>query len=110
MPFFEPLTSWIVTLLADGFIVANEKTKAQICKLPKNQESSANKYPEPHRDANGKIIIENSLLYKEDVKKYGAYQAMQWVKQGKYNLTPEELKKEDERLQAEHQRLLNLLK
>ena len=51
----------------------------------------AETYPEPHRDANGKIIIENSLLYKEDIKKYGAYQTMQWVKQGKYNLTPEEL-------------------
>lgn len=60
------------------------------------------KYQEPHRDKKtGKIIIENSLLYKEDVKKYGHYQAHQWVKQGKYNLTPEELKKEKERIRKE---------
>ena len=56
-------------------------------------------YPEPHRDAKtGKIIIENSKLYNEDVENYGAYQAQQWVKQGKYNLTSEELKKEEERI------------
>ena len=32
-------------------------------------------HPEPHRDYNGKIIIENESLYHEDVKKYGAVQA-----------------------------------
>lgn len=59
-------------------------------------------YPEPHRDVKtGHIIIENSLLYNEDVKKYGAYQAHEWVRQGKYNLTPEELKKEKERIKKE---------
>lgn len=66
-------------------------------------------YPEPHRDANGKIIIENSLLYKEDIKKYGAYQTMQWVKRGKYNLTSEELEKENERIKAEMEYLFSLL-
>ena len=67
-------------------------------------------YPEPHRDpATGKIIIENCKLYKEDVKKYGAYQAQQWVKQGKYNLTPEELEKERARIKAEMERLYSLL-
>ena len=43
-------------------------------------------YPEPRRDpVSGKIVIENSQLYYEDAMKYGAYQAQQWVKQGKYN-------------------------
>ena len=66
-------------------------------------------YPEPHKDpVNGKIIIENSLLYKEDVRKYGAVQAQKWVKQGKYNLTPEELKKEEERIKKEFERLYKL--
>lgn len=61
-------------------------------------------YPEPHRDSvSGKIIIENSSLYYEDVSKYGAYQAQQWVKQGKYNLTPEKLKKERERIKAKYE-------
>jgi hypothetical protein len=66
-------------------------------------------YPEPHRDENGKIIIENSLLYKEDVRNYGAVQAQKWVKQGKYNLTPEELKKEHERIKADFERMYSLL-
>ena len=56
------------------------------------------KYPEPHRDEHGKIIIENNLLFKEDKRKYGIEQTYKWVKQGKYNLTPEELEKEHERL------------
>lgn len=44
-------------------------------------------YPEPHRNPKtGKIIIENYKLYYEDAKKYGAWQAEQWVKRGKYNL------------------------
>lgn len=60
------------------------------------------KYPEPHRDPkDGKIIIENYKLYYEDVKNYGAYQAQKWVKQGKYNLTPDELKKQEEELKKE---------
>lgn len=67
-------------------------------------------YPEPHRDPiSGKIVIENSLLYNEDVKKYGAYQAQQWVKQGKYNLTPEELEKERKRIKEYYEKLYSLL-
>ena len=61
-------------------------------------------YPEPHRNPeNGKIIIENCKLYWEDVEKYGAWQAQQWVKRGKYNLSPEELVKERNRISAEHE-------
>lgn len=67
-------------------------------------------YPEPHRDPmSGKIVIENSLLYNEDVKNYGAYQAQQWVKQGKYNLTPEELEKERKRIEEYYEKLYSLL-
>lgn len=66
-------------------------------------------YPEPHRDpVDGKIVIENCTLYKEDVKNYGAYQAQQWVKQGKYNLTPEELAKERERYKKKWEHLYKL--
>lgn len=65
-----------------------------------------NKYPKPHRDPeSGKIMIENYKLYYKDVRKYGAYKAQQWVNQGKYNLSPEELKKEQERIKAEHERM-----
>lgn len=66
-------------------------------------------YPEPHRDpVDGKIVIENCSLYKEDVKNYGAYQAQQWVKQGKYNLTPEELEKQREEYKKKWDYLYNL--
>ena len=68
-----------------------------------------NNHPEPHRDpVSGKVVIENCKLYYEDVRKYGAYKAQQWVNQGKYNLSPEELKKERERIKAEYQRLCRL--
>lgn len=65
-------------------------------------------YPEPHRDTDGKIIIENCKLYDEDVRKYGAVQAQKWVKQGRYNLTPEENKKEIERIKKEIEHLCSL--
>ena len=66
-------------------------------------------YPEPHKDpVSGKIVIENCTLYKKDVQNYGAYQAQQWVKQGKYNLTPEELEKERERYKKKWDDLYNL--
>ncbi len=52
-------------------------------------------YPEPHRDPiDGKIIIENCTLYSQDSLKYNGYQIMEWAKQGRYNLTPEELEQE----------------
>lgn len=66
-------------------------------------------HAEPHRGKDGKIVIENTLLYKEDLGKYGAYQTYKWVEQGKYNLTPEELKKEDERLDKYFEELYELL-
>lgn len=59
-------------------------------------------YPEPHRAKDGRIIIENCKLYYEDIQRYGAVQAQKWVKQGRYNLTPEELKKEEERIKAKY--------
>ena len=65
-------------------------------------------YPEPHRDIDGKIIIENCFLYNEDLRRYGAVQTMKWVKQGKYNLNSEELKKEEERIRAKYKYLYNL--
>ena len=68
-------------------------------------------YPEPHRNSKtGKIIIENDKLYKEDVKKYGAYQARKWMYQGKYNLPPEKLKKQREEYDKEWEYLYSLLR
>lgn len=66
------------------------------------------KYPEPHRDKDGKIIVENCLLYEQDLKQYGAVQTMKWTKQGKYNLEGEELKKEKERIRKKYDYLYRL--
>lgn len=67
-------------------------------------------YPEPHKDpVSGKIIIENCSLYNRDLRNYGAAKTMEWVKQGKYNLTPEELKKENERIEKKYEYLRSLL-
>lgn len=68
------------------------------------------KHPEPHRDPEtGKIVIENCLLYREDLKNYGAYQTYQWAEQGKYNLEDEALKKEQERIEEHLKDLYNLM-
>lgn len=81
--------------------------------LMKNVENGKYKstkiYPQPHRDpVDGKIIIENSKLYFEDVSKYGAYKAQQWVKQGKYNLTKEEMEEENKRIKEYYNNLLRI--
>lgn len=68
-------------------------------------------YPEPHRDpVDGKIVIENCKLYYEDVNNYGAYQAQQWAKQGRYNLEPDELKKEKKRIDDYYKHLYSLVR
>lgn len=67
------------------------------------------KHSEPHRNPqNGKIVIENCKLYYEDVEKYGAYKATKWVEQGKYNLSSEELKREEARIKAKYDYLSKL--
>lgn len=85
-------------------------SKKQILKnVHKGKYIVKEKYQEPHRDPKtGYIIIENSLLYNEDIKKYDYYQVHEWVQQGKYNLTPEELKKELERIDKHLKELYNL--
>ena len=59
-------------------------------------------YPTPHKDKDGKIIIENNKLYDDDLLEYGAVQTMKWVKQGKYNLNAEELKIERLRIKKKY--------
>jgi hypothetical protein len=82
--------------------------------LMKNVESGRYKAtktcPEPHRDhATGKIVIENFDLYYDDLMKYGAVKAQQWVKQGKYNLTQEELRKKNKQIKEKYDKMLGLM-
>lgn len=90
--------------IADGVPI-----EQRIKNLENGKYKMNNVHPEPHRNpADGKIVIENCKLYYEDVQNYGAYQAQQWVEQGKYNLEPEELKKEMERIKAKYKYLYSL--
>lgn len=104
-----PAENWANKELYYQDVMNGVSAKQRMKNLENGKYKLTVKYPEPHRDAKtGKIIIENSLLYKEDVKIYGAYQAKQWVKQGKYNLSPKELEKETERIQKHIEKLYSL--
>ena len=101
--FFDPLVSWIVPAFC---YIADKINIATTSPLPPPPKPS---HPEPHRDPkSGKIVIENNLLYKHDLEKHGASQTMRWVREGKYNLSPEELKMEHLRLQQEFKKLYKL--
>ena len=99
---FDFLASCIVCGIAQGIGIADENAKNRKVDLilrEREIESIKNSYyPEPHRGKDGKIIIENCLLYDQDLKQYGAYQTMKWAEQGRYNLEGEALKKEQERI------------
>ena len=104
-----PAENWANKGLINKDMTMNISEKEFSRNLANGKYKLTETHPEPHRNANGKIIIENSLLYKEDLKKYGACQTMRWVRQGKYNLTPEELKKEKERIKKEFKHSYSLL-
>ena len=90
--------------IADG-VPIEERMK----NLENGKYKTENTYPEPHRDpVSGKIIIENDTLYQADLKAYGGHQTMQWARQGKYNLTTEEFKKEKERIESRYNYLYKL--
>lgn len=105
-----PVENWANKELYYKDIMNGVSAKQRMKNLENGKYKLTETYPEPHRDpVSGKIIIENCKLYYEDVKNYGAYQAQQWVKQGKYNLNPEELEKERERIKAELEHMYSLL-
>ena len=62
------------------------------------------KYPEPHRDENGRIMIENCLLYEKDCKIYSPQMIQKMAERGRYNLNPEALAKEIKRIEEEQER------
>ena len=103
-----PAENWANKELYHQDIMNEVPIKQRMKNLENGKYKLTETHPEPHRDKDGKIIIENCLLYEEDFKKYGALQTHKWVKQGKYNLTSEELKKEEERIKAKYEYLYNL--
>ena len=93
-----PSENWANKELVNKDILNNVSVEQRIKNARNGKYKLTNIYQEPHR-INGKINIENTLLYKEDTRKYGSHQVSEWAKQGKYNLEPEERKKELKRLE-----------
>lgn len=81
-----PAENWANKELYYKDMMNGVSSKERMKNLKNGKYKLTEKHPEPHKDSSGKIIIENSSLYKEDVRKYGAVQAVRWAKQGKYNL------------------------
>lgn len=104
-----PAENWANKELYHKDLVDGIPVEQRMKNLKNGKYKLTETYPEPHRDpVDGKIIIENCTLYNEDLFNYGAVQTMKWVKQGKYNLTPEELVKERESHKKKMERLYNL--
>lgn len=103
-----PAENWANMKLYNQDIANGVPIEQRMKNLENGKYKITEKYPEPHRDSNGEIIIENSQLYYDDCKNYGAYQAKQWVKQGKYNLSQEELEKEKDRIKKKYEYLYSL--
>ena len=104
-----PAKNWANKELYHKDMMDNVPIEQRMKNLENGKYKMAKTYPEPHRDPiDGKIIIENCKLYNEDLLKYGAYKTMQWVNQGKYNLSPEEFEKEKERIKKKYEYLYSL--
>lgn len=105
-----PTENWANKKLYRQDLANNVSAKQRVKYAEQGRYKLTENYPKPHRDADtGQIIIENDRLYREDVKKYGVIQAREWVYQGKYNLSPQELKKEEERMKKEWEEYYKLL-
>ena len=103
-----PAENWANKKLYNEDIINGVHIEHRMKNLENGKYRMEYKYPKPHRDSNGKIIIENCLLYENDLRRYGAVQTMEWAEQGRYNLSKEELKKEEERIKAKFEYLFSL--
>lgn len=103
-----PAENWANKELYYKDIMNDVSVEERMKNLKNGKYKLTETYPEPHRDTDGKIIIENCKLYDSDLKKYGAVQTYKWIEQGKYNLTSEELKKENERIRKKMEYLYSL--
>ena len=100
-----PAENWANKELYNQDLMDGVPMKQIMKNLQNGKYKQTKVYPEPHRNKDGKIIIENNDLYMHDLLKHGAVQTSKWIKQGKYNLTPEELEEEHKRIQEKFKRL-----
>ncbi|MDD5980150.1 MAG: hypothetical protein PUC23_03460 [bacterium] len=103
-----PAENWANKELYYKDILDNVPIEQRMKNLQNGKYRMTETYSEPHRKPDGRIIIENCLLYKSDLEVYGAVQTMEWVRQGKYNLSDEELKKEEMRIKKKNEYLFSL--
>ncbi len=105
-----PAENWANKELYHQDIMNGVSAEQRMKNLKNGKYKLTETYPEPHRDPKtGKIIIENCDLWRKDLREYGAYQVSKWVKQGKYNLTPDELKKQQEKFEKDMENLYRLV-
>jgi hypothetical protein len=98
-----PAENWANKELHNNYIIDGVSIEQCMKNLENGKYKLTEVYSKPHRDpVSCKIMIENCLLFEEDKREYGVSQAYKWVEQGKYNLSPEELKKEKERIKAKY--------
>ena len=95
-----PVGNWANKDLYDDDVLKGVSVEQRMKNLQNGKYKLTETYPEPHRNEKGQIIIENCKLYHEDLGKYSASQIEKWIKQGRYNLSPEEFEKEKERIKA----------
>ena len=106
-----PAENWANKDLIHKDIMDNVSAEQRIKNARNGKYKITETYPEPHRNPkNGKIVIENTQLFKEDCDKHGAYQAFKWMEQGRYNLTPEELEAENKRLEEKWEYMYSLIR
>lgn len=69
-----------------------------------------NSRSEAHRDPmSGKIIIDDCPQYRKDVANYGVRTAQRWAKEGRYNLTPDEVETQRAYYKSRMKKIYNLL-
>lgn len=90
-------------------IKQDEKNGASDNELWKNIKNGKyvvnEKYSAPPRNKYGDVVIQNNILYNNDVEKYGVIEANFMAKKGKYNLSEEELKKEEHRVNKKYKNI-----
>ena len=104
-----PAENWANKELYHKDIMDGVPTEQIMRNVRNGKYKEIKKYPKPPKTSDGRNIIQNSRLYNEDMKNYSAYQVQKWVEQGKYNLSPEELKKEQEYWEKKMDYLYSLL-
>lgn len=88
----------IVSMISTVVEAVQEALEPTVTYVPKEENLA-------HRDENGEVVIENSQLYYDDMIHYPPLQIEKWIKQGRYNLTPEELEEENKRIEEKWKRI-----